>query len=215
VKEDRLLMKWEDDSARLHAEILSLREANHHAQIRITQQQEEYSALVRTVANFGTKSSPPRSQSVSAVPSKKAAPTTLQQHEDGFMSIDRNKAKKGPIHSFFQQSHATSPRSTQSKRIETKKMHALNARLQGVPADMSWPPSAEHETGMTSQSALSSTPLCKIVLTALLPSFRCRFRDTASGALGQSCSTSNSEHRARASSFAHNSTNFCHQPTNK
>jgi hypothetical protein len=157
VKEDRLLMKWEDDIARLHAEIVSLREANHQAQIRITQQQEEYSALVRTVANFGTKSSPPRSQSVSAVPSKKAAPTTLQQHEDGFMSIDRNKAKKGPIHSFFQQPQATSPRSTQSKRIETKKMHAQNTRMQAVPADMSWPPSAADETGMTSQSALSST----------------------------------------------------------
>jgi hypothetical protein len=126
VKEDRLLMKWEDDSARLHAEIVSLREANHQAQVRITQQQEEYSALVRTVANFGTKSSPPRSQSVSAVPSKKAAPTTLQQHEDGFMSIDRNKAKKARFtrsSSSPKQLHRVPPNPSVSR--PRKRMHKI------------------------------------------------------------------------------------------
>jgi hypothetical protein len=124
VKEDRLLMKWEDDRCSLYHEIERLRDKNERLRQRVESSKEviqrqkgEYDNLIQTVASFGTKTktSPPSAPSLVPAKSapvhknnKKAGSTssnsssgkpavpkyTTDGADDEFISIDRNKVVK-------------------------------------------------------------------------------------------------------------------------
>lgn len=105
VKEDRLLMKWEDDRAHWLAEVERLREAYRDSCDEIARQQSDYNALLHTVASFGTKRSPPRvrlSQNGKEGVNNSSTKNQPGEDKDGFITINRSKGSKtGPMHSFF------------------------------------------------------------------------------------------------------------------
>ena len=147
TKEDRLLMKWEDDRGRLIEEIHSLSSANHSATETIRRQSDEYNALIQTISNFGVKSSPRRtSQYVnSKVSTNKKTPADSSPED--FITIDRSKTtKKGPLHSFF---NTAGGRNISTKTCK-KSSSARNAAME--PVSEVWSSEGEAELHATHSS---------------------------------------------------------------
>lgn len=142
VKEDRLLMKWEDDRGVLVRHIQSLTNANTELVNEQTRQQKAHNNLMHTIATFNpiisslSPSSRNNNQENNYINStsaklassafKRARPP--QQDDDGeFISINRNKQlKTGPMDAFFNSGGPSSANASARARASTSASKTSN-----------------------------------------------------------------------------------------
>ena len=129
LKEDRLLMTWEDERGNFLAEINKLRTSTEAANEKISEQQSDYERLIRTISGFSSTSSPPQlrvteSKRKSTSKAKVSAVTstvTCDTSNDEFISIDRGgKLHKGPLHSYFMTPGSTSHKEKEKEKEKEK-----------------------------------------------------------------------------------------------
>eukprot|EP01032_Pedospumella_encystans_P021728 gene21728-24639_t len=121
VKEDRIVMGWEDERSSTLAKFEKLKASNAAQAAEILRQREEYENLLRTISGFQKATSPapggrnflanitnipkvvrPKVKEVSIPTPNKRPREHNTDDEPDFISIDRSKAsKKGPMDSFF------------------------------------------------------------------------------------------------------------------
>lgn len=115
VKEDRLLMSWEDDRGHFVRSIQSLQETNVALLHEQERQNVAYHNLLSTIASFNPISSTNlspitavcagRNRASDASNSVQKRARSSNEDEGDFISINRNKhLKKGPMDSFFNSS---------------------------------------------------------------------------------------------------------------
>lgn len=147
TKEDRLLMKWEDDRGRLIEEIHRLSRANLSATKTIRRQSDEYNALIQTISNFGVKSSPRKSSKYVNNKVSLNEKTPADSSPEDFITIDRSKTtKKGPLYSFF---NTAGGRNISNK---TSKMNSSARNAAMEPVSEVWSSEGEAELHATHSS---------------------------------------------------------------
>lgn len=144
VKEDRIVMGWEDERSSTLAKFEKLKASNAAQAAEILRQREEYENLLRTISGFQKATSPapgsrnflanitnipkvvrPKAKEVSIRTPNKRPREYNADDEPDFISIDRSKAsKKGPMDSFFgvgtAAASASSGASKSSKIVKNK-----------------------------------------------------------------------------------------------
>lgn len=163
VKEDRIVMGWEDERSSTLSKFEQLKTTNAAQAAEILRQREEYENLLRTISSFQKATSPtpvgrnflanitnipkvvrPKSKEVSIpTPNKRPREHNVDDEHD-FISIDRSKAsKKGPMDSFFSSGTAAvgaskSSKLPKQKHAEDENIHETNKKR----AKASKPPKA-------------------------------------------------------------------------
>ncbi len=153
VKEDRIIMGWEDERSSTLAKFDQLKASNTAQAAEILRQREEYENLLKTISGFQKATSPtpvsrnflanitnipkvvrPKAKEVSIpTPNKRSREHNVDDEPD-FISIDRSKAsKKGPMDSFFSSGTAAvgaskSSKLPKQKQADDENIHETNKK---------------------------------------------------------------------------------------